>query len=87
MKGVAILGADFVPSSLPPAFRIRSFVTHLPEFEWEPTVITAEARHYDTALDPELERLVPSSVRVLRTAACYHVASGVRRQVFVSTHT
>src|SRR5271169_3573321 len=69
MKRVAIVGADFAPSSLPPALRIRFFVTHLREFGWEPTVITTDSSHYETALDPEIEELLPEGLRVIRTPA------------------
>jgi hypothetical protein len=69
VKRVAIVGADFAPSSLPPALRLRFFVSHLREFGWEPTVITTDPRHYDCALDPEIERLLPDQARIIRTPA------------------
>jgi len=69
VKRVAIIGADFAPSSLPPALRLRFFVSHLREFGWEPTVITTDSRHYDCPLEPEIERLLPERVRVIRTPA------------------
>jgi len=69
MKRVAIVGADFAPSTLPPALRLRFFVSHLREFGWEPTVITTDPRHYTCPLDPEIERLLPESIRVIRTQA------------------
>jgi hypothetical protein len=69
MKRVALIGADFAPSSLPPALRLRFFVSHLREFGWEPTVISTDSHHYDCALDPEIERLLPEGVRVIRTPA------------------
>jgi len=69
VKRVAIIGADFAPSGLPPALRLRFFVSHLREFGWEPTVITTDPRHYDCALDPEIERLLPEDLRVIRTPA------------------
>ena len=69
MKRVAIVGADFAPSSLPPALRIRFFASHLAEFGWQPTVITTDPAYYQTALDAEMARLVPESVEVIRTPA------------------
>ena len=69
MKRVAIVGADFAPSTLPPALRLRFFVSHLREFGWEPTVITTDPRHYTGPLDPEMERLLPEGMRVIRTQA------------------
>jgi hypothetical protein len=66
---VTIIGADFAPSSLPPAQRIRLFARHLPEFGWEPTVITTDPCHYECAVDEENERLLPPGLRVVRTSA------------------
>lgn len=69
MKSVAILGADFSPSSLPPALRIRYFAQHLPEFGWQPIIITTDSKHYNWKIDPENERLLPESLEVIRTNA------------------
>jgi hypothetical protein len=69
MKRVAIIGADFAPSSLPPALRIRFFANHLPEFGWQPTIITTDPRYYECALDPDNERLLPPALEVIRTPA------------------
>ena len=69
MKRVVIVGADFAPSSLPPALRIRYFASHLAEHGWQPTVLTTDPRHYTWPVDPENEGLVPPSVRVIRTGA------------------
>jgi hypothetical protein len=66
---VLILGADFAPSSLPPALRIRFFARHLPEFGWRPILITTDPRFYESAVDPENERLVPDGLAVIRTRA------------------
>ena len=68
-KRVAIIGADFVPSSLPPALRIKFFATHLREFGWEPVIITTDPQYYENRVDPENARLLPEGVRVIRTAA------------------
>jgi hypothetical protein len=69
MKRVAIVGADFTPSSLPPALRIRFFAQHLPEFGWEPIVVTTDPRYYESSVDPENEKLLPKSLEVIRTPA------------------
>lgn len=69
MKRVVIIGADFSPSSLPPATRIRFFAKHLPEFGWQPIVLTTDSSHYDWKTDPENERLLPESLEVIRTSA------------------
>ena len=64
-----MVGADFAPSSLPPALRMRYFAQHLPEFGWEPIVLTTDATHYDWKVDPDNERLLPASLEVIRTSA------------------
>jgi glycosyl transferase family 4 len=69
MKKVLIIGADFSPSSLPPATRIRFFASHLPQFGWEPIVLTTDSSHYDWNTDPENARLLPESLKVIRTSA------------------
>ena len=69
MKRVVIIGADFSPSSLPPATRIRFFAKHLPEFGWQPIVLTTDSSHYDWNTDPENESLLPESLEVIRTSA------------------
>lgn len=68
-KRVAIIGADFVPSSLPPALRIKFFATHLREFGWEPVVVSTEPRYYENRVDPENVGLLPDGLQVIRTAA------------------
>ena len=69
LKHVAIVGADFVPSSLPPATRIRFFAKHLPDFGWEPIVLTTKPEYYDWSIDTENECLLPESLEVIRTKA------------------
>src|SRR2546423_10849072 len=69
MKRVALLGADFAPSSLPQALRMRFLAQHLADFGWEPIVVTTDPRYYECPIDPENERLVPETLRVIRTAA------------------
>jgi hypothetical protein len=69
MRRVLIVGADFPPSSLPPAQRLRFLSSHLHTFGWKPTVLTTDPAHYGTTIDPDLEQLVPASVDVVRTGA------------------
>lgn len=69
MKKVLIIGADFAPSSLPPATRIRFFAKHLPEFGWEPIVLTVEPEYYDWTVDAGNLKLLSGSLEVVRTGA------------------
>ncbi len=69
MPTVLIIAPDFAPSSLPPATRVRFFVKHLPEFGWEPVVLTVDAKHYEAAVDAENQQLLSPSLEVIRTSA------------------
>jgi len=68
-RTVLIVGADFAPSSYPPALRIRFFARHLPQFGWKPIILTTEPRYYEWSVDPENEKLLPSDLEVIRTRA------------------
>src|ERR1700745_4066802 len=69
MKRVLIVGSDFTPSSHPPALRIRFFAQHLREFGWEPIILTVDPVFYETAIDPENEKLLRSDIEVMRVRA------------------
>jgi len=69
MRRVIIVGSDFTPSSYPPALRIRFLAEHLHHFGWEPIILTVYPKYYEWAVDPENEKLLPKSLKVLRTAA------------------
>ncbi len=69
MKTVLIIGADFSPSSLPPATRIRFFAKHLSKFGWHPVVLTTGPEYYEWDVDDENGKLIPNSVEVIRTKA------------------
>lgn len=69
MRTVLIIGADFAPSSLPPATRIRFFANYLSEFDWHPIVLTSLTQYYDWQIDAENERLLPDGLEVIRTHA------------------
>ena len=47
---------------------MRFFAQHLPEFGWEPVVLTTDPRWYEWPVDPENERLLPPTTKVERTA-------------------
>lgn len=69
VRNVAIVSADFPPNSMPSSIRARLFVKYLPEFGWEPTVLTVEPKFYESAVDEENERLVAPGVDIVRSAA------------------
>jgi len=69
LKRVAIIAPDFAPSSLPPALRVRFFATHLPEFGWEPIVITVDPKYYEQTIDHANIDVLPGNLQVIRTKA------------------
>lgn len=69
MKRVAIVAGHYPPSNLAAVHRARLWAAHLPEFGWEPIIVTTHHRHYEEALDWELAKLAPADVRVIVTAA------------------
>ncbi len=69
MKRVLVIGADFTPSSYPPALRLRYLVQHLQEFGWEPVILTTDPRYYENPVDEENLNLLPSGLEVIRTRA------------------
>ena len=69
LKNVVIIAPDFTPSSYPPALRARFFAEHLPEFGWNPIVLTTDPRNYETDVDPENEKLLDPVLEVVRTDA------------------
>lgn len=69
MKRVIIVAPHFPPSNLASVHRTRLFVRHLPEFGWEPIVVTVGHEHYEERLDRNLAKLVPSELRVEEVGA------------------
>ena len=49
--------------------RSRLWAQHLPEFGWEPIILTAHWKYYEEKLDPALLELVSPELRVIRTKA------------------
>jgi hypothetical protein len=69
LKNVVIIAPDFTPSSYPPALRARFFAQHLAEFGWNPIVLTTDPGNYESAVDPENEKLLDPALEVVRTGA------------------
>lgn len=68
-KTVLIIMPQFVPSSYPPANRVRLFCNHLEKFGWQPVVLTVEPRFLEEEPDWDFARLVPAGLEVVRTKA------------------
>lgn len=69
LKRVLVIGADFAPSSYPPALRLRFFAQHLKEFGWEPVIVSTDPRYYENEVDEENRNLIPAGLEIIRTRA------------------
>jgi hypothetical protein len=69
MHRVLIVAPSFIPSSYPPTHRVRFFARHLPEFGWEPEVVTVVPSDMGEPADSEIGRLVPPELRITRSRA------------------
>ncbi len=68
-KRCLIVSPHFPPSTLAGVHRARHLAKHLPSHGWRPTVLCVDPQHHIEKLDPELARLVPSDVQIVRTGA------------------
>jgi hypothetical protein len=64
-RRLALVSGHFAPSNLVGAQRARLWSRHLPEFGWEPIVVTGDPARYEERLDPDLLRLVPPGLRII----------------------
>ncbi|MBS0540208.1 MAG: hypothetical protein JSR47_15680 [Proteobacteria bacterium] len=64
-KRVALVTGHFVPSNLVGAQRARLWSRYLPQFGWEPIVVTGDPAQYEERPDPDLEHLVAPGLRVI----------------------
>src|SRR5215467_6707676 len=69
MPRVLMLSPQFPPDSSAAAHRVRLLAPHLPQYGWEPTVVSVDPRDYESRIDLGLVGLVPGSLRVIRCRA------------------
>jgi hypothetical protein len=69
LKKILILYPHFPPSNLAGVHRARLFAQHLPSFGWQPTVLTVHENFYEEKLDYNLEKLLPTNLRIVKTNA------------------
>jgi hypothetical protein len=62
---VALVSGHFAPSNLVGAQRARLWSRYLPEFGWEPIVVTGDPAFYEERPDPDLMQLVAPGLRVI----------------------
>lgn len=64
-RRLALVSGHFPPSNLVGAQRARLWSRYLPEFGWEPVVVTGDPAQYEERPDPDLERLVAPGLKVV----------------------
>jgi hypothetical protein len=64
MKRALIVSPYFLPCNLAGIHRARLLAKGLPEFGWEPIVLTVDPRHYGNLLEPGLAELIPEGLRL-----------------------
>ena len=69
MRRVLRVSPHFPPDSSAASHRVRLLAPHLEDAGWSPTVVTVEPAAYEGRLDPDLDALVPRSLRVVRASA------------------
>jgi hypothetical protein len=68
-RAVALVSPYFPPSTLAGVHRARHLAKHLPSVGWRPIVVCVDEAYHEEKLDPELARLVPSEVELIKTKA------------------
>ena len=69
MKRALLVSPYFIPCNLAGVHRTRLLAKGLPEFGWEPVVLSVEPRHYGSSCEPKLNQLLPDRLRVERVEA------------------
>jgi glycosyltransferase involved in cell wall biosynthesis len=69
VKRAILLSPYFAPSNLAGAQRTRLMASHLPEFGWEPIVVSVDPSCYEEPNDPPSLALLPEWLRVERVGA------------------
>jgi hypothetical protein len=70
MRKILIISAHFPPSNLAAVHRARLFAQHLPEFGWEPIILTVDEKYYEELLDWNLFKLLPEDLEIHKVHAC-----------------
>ncbi|MFM1962554.1 MAG: hypothetical protein RLZZ172_1399 [Bacteroidota bacterium] len=69
MKNVLIITSHFPPSNLAGVHRGRLFAKYLPNYGWNPIVLTVDEKYYEEKLDYDLNFLVPAGLQVEKVNA------------------
>lgn len=68
-RKILIISPHFPPSNLAGVHRSRLFAQHLPSFGWQPTILMVHEDFYEEKLDYNLEKLLPSHLRIEKVKA------------------
>lgn len=69
MPKILLITSHYPPSNLTGVHRARLFAKFLPDFNWEPIILTIDDVFYEEKLDPQLTDLIPLSQNVIRVSA------------------
>lgn len=69
MKRLLIVAPHFAPISAPDGQRARTLAPHLPDFGWEPHILTVDPSAAESPLEPDLLRTLPDDLPVTRVSA------------------
>lgn len=69
MKRVLLVSPYFIPCNLAGVHRTRLLAKGLPEFGWEPVVLSVDPRYYGGSCEAGLAQLLPEGLRVERVEA------------------
>lgn len=69
MKKILIISPHFPPSNLTAVHRARFIANHLPDFGWEPIILTVHEKYYEEELDFNLAKLLPQGLRIEKVNA------------------
>lgn len=64
-----IVSPYFPPSTLAGVHRARHLAKYLPDAGWTPTILCVDESHHEERLDPDLLKLVPTTLEIIRTGA------------------
>ncbi len=64
-RRIAIVSGHFAPSNLVGAHRARIWGRYLPEFGWDPVIVTGDPAEYEERPDPDLLQLLPPALRIV----------------------
>jgi hypothetical protein len=67
-RRLVLVSSHFAPSNLVGGHRARLWSRYLPEFGWEPIVVTGDPRQYQERPDPDLERLIAPGLEVVHAS-------------------